>query len=64
MNLYRKSGHYLYIIGNNFFETDPILIQVISPKKTIVINGVFKNKNKIGFVIPELDELEKGIHDI
>eukprot|EP00828_Plagiopyla_frontata_P012276 TRINITY_DN16991_c0_g1_i4.p1 TRINITY_DN16991_c0_g1~~TRINITY_DN16991_c0_g1_i4.p1 ORF type:complete len:357 (-),score=85.13 TRINITY_DN16991_c0_g1_i4:22-1092(-) len=64
INLYRKAGQQLFIIGSNFFQTDPILIQLTSPKKVIVVKGVFKNKTKIGFVIPELEELEKGIHEI
>jgi len=26
INLYKKAGSYLYIIGSNFFFTDPILL--------------------------------------
>ncbi|KAL4436169.1 hypothetical protein ABPG74_018153 [Tetrahymena malaccensis] len=61
---YKKTGQYLYIHGEDFIDSPDMIISFIFNNTSKIIKGVYKNSSKIGVIIPELDQVPQGIHDV
>jgi hypothetical protein len=61
--MFKKAGSYLYIYGK-FSKKFDISAQFICQNKGKSIKAVFKNEKKIGIIVPELEDLPTGIHEV
>lgn len=61
--IFKKAGSYLYLYGK-YLRNSEISAQFVCQNKGKIVKTAFKNERKIGVIVPELDDLPTGIHEV